>query len=88
LPVAAKVGNVSLPAGQYRIHELNNSVIEITSDARNGVSAFATVNSITDRSQKVAKESKIILRKDESGYQVQQIWIEGEQLGFELTSAE
>src|SRR5579864_9477338 len=72
LPVAAKVGNVSLPAGEYSIHEVNNSVIEITSGARNGVNTFATVNSITARNQKTTDHSKVVLRKDENGYQVQQ----------------
>jgi hypothetical protein len=88
LPVAAKVGNVSLPAGEYSIHEVTNSVIEITSDSRNGVNTFATVNSITAPNQKTADHSKVVLRKDDNGYQVQQIWIEGQDLGFELTAAE
>jgi hypothetical protein len=88
LPFAAKVGNVSLPAGEYSIHEVTNSVIEITSDSRNGVNTFATVNSITTPNQKTADHSKVVLRKDDNGYQVQQIWIEGQDLGFELTAAE
>ena len=88
LPVAAKVGNVSLPAGEYSIHEVNNSVIEISSQERNGVNTFATVNSITAPNQKTSEHSKVVLRKDENGYQVQQIWIEGQDQGFELTAAE
>ncbi len=88
LPVAAKVGNVSLPAGEYSIHEVTNSVIEITSENRNGVNTFATVNSVTAPNQKTSDHSKVVLRKDDNGYQVQQIWIEGQDLGFELTAAE
>lgn len=90
LPVAAKVGNISLPAGEYSIHELNNSVIEIMSEERNGVNTFATVNSITAPNQKTAEHSKVVLRRDDQGhgYQVQQIWIEGQDTGFELAAAE
>jgi hypothetical protein len=88
LPVAAKVGNLSLPAGEYSIHELSNSVIEISSDERNGVSTFANVNSIVAPNQKTSDHSKVVLRKDDNGYQVQQIWLEGQDMGFELTAAE
>jgi hypothetical protein len=68
LPFAAKVGNFSLPAGEYSIHELSDSVIEITSDSRNGVNTFATVNSIVAPNQKTADHSKVVLRKDGNGY--------------------
>jgi hypothetical protein len=87
-PVATKVGSVSLPAGEYSIHEVMNSVIEISSDAHNGVSTFATVNSIVAPNHELADHSKVVLRKADNGYQVQKIWIEGEEMGFELTSAE
>jgi hypothetical protein len=86
LPIAAKVGNVYLPAGNYSIHELNSSVIEISSDDRKGPNTFATVNTITG--SKAADHSKIVLRKEDNEYQVDQIWIEGQDLGFELTTAE
>jgi hypothetical protein len=90
LPVGAKVGNVYLPAGGYSIHELNNSVIEISSTDRNGVNTFATVNSIMAPNQKTADHNKVVLRRDDngSGYQVQQIWLEGQDIGFELMAAE
>jgi len=88
LPVAAKVGNFNLPAGEYSIHELTNSVIEISSDDHKGVSTFATVNSIVAPDQKTADHNKVVLRKDDNGYQVQQIWLEGQDMGFELTAAE
>jgi hypothetical protein len=63
-------------------------VIEITSDSRNGVNTFATVNSIVAPNQKTADHSKVVLRKDVNGYQVQQIWLEGQDMGFELTASE
>ena len=88
LPVAAKVGNFSLPAGEYSIHELSNSVIEISSSDRKGVNTFATVNSIVAPNQKTSDHTKVVLRKDDNGYQVQQIWFEGQEMGFELMAAE
>jgi hypothetical protein len=87
LPVAAKVGNVSLPAGDYSIRELGNSVIEISSTARKGVSVFATVNQIDAPKHEAADHTMVTLRKDADGYQVDKIWLEGQELGFELTSA-
>jgi hypothetical protein len=87
LPVAAKVGNFSLPAGQYSIRELSNSVIEISSNARKGVSVFATVNQIDAPKHEAAEYTKVTLRKDADGYQVDKIWVEGKDLGFELTTA-
>jgi hypothetical protein len=87
LPVAAKVGNVSLPAGEYSIHELQNSVLEFRSES-NGKNIFASVNSIVMPNHQIADHSKVILQKNDTGYQVQKIWIEGQEMGFELTSAE
>jgi hypothetical protein len=87
LPVAAKVGNVSLPAGAYSIHEVSNSVIEISSDAKNGVSTFATVSSIIAPNLGTADSTKVILRQEKSGLQVDQIWLQGQDMGFELTTA-
>ncbi len=88
LPVAANVGHVTLPAGAYTIHELANSVIEFTPDSRKGVSTYATVNSVEMPNQKSADHSKVVLRKDDNGYQVDKIWIQGQEMGFELNSAE
>ena len=85
LPVDTKVGNVSLPAGAYSIRELNNSVIEISSDSRKGVSTFATVNPVMG---KEANHTKVTLKKSADGYQIQTIWLEGQEVGLELTSAE
>jgi hypothetical protein len=87
LPVAAKVGNVSLPAGEYSIREMQNSVIEFRSES-NGKNTFAAVNPIVMPHHQVADHSKVILQKSDNGYQVQKIWIEGQEMGLELTSAE
>ena len=85
LPMDAKVGKVSLPAGQYSIHEVSNSVIQITSDGRKGVSAFVEVFPVV--AAHTAGESKVVLRKENDAYQVQTIWLQGQDMGFELTTA-
>jgi hypothetical protein len=87
LPMDAKVGNVTLPAGEYAIKELNNSVLEFKSQAHNGVSAFVSVFTITTADGEASSHSKVVLKKSGGNYQVQSIWIEGQDLGFELTSA-
>jgi hypothetical protein len=88
LPSGVKVGNVSLPAGGYSIHELSSSVIEISSDVRNGVKMLTTVMPIVAPASKTSDSTKVVLRKDSNGYQVQQIWLEGQEMGFELTASE
>jgi hypothetical protein len=88
LPVDAKVGNFNLPAGSYSIHELSNSVIEISSDSKNGVSTLASVMQIVAPNEKTSDSTKVVLEKKDNGFQVQKIWLEGQELGFELTAAE
>ena len=87
LPMNARVGNVNLPAGEYSVKELNSSVLEFKSQAHNGVSAFVNVFSITTPDGEAATHSKVVLKKSGDNYQIQSIWIEGQDLGFELTSA-
>jgi hypothetical protein len=86
LPMAAKVGDVSLPAGEYSIRELSNSVIEISSDAHKGVNTFATVSSIIAPNHEVAGHTSVVLHHGANGYQIDKIWLEGQDLGFELTT--
>lgn len=84
-PVDAKVGKTTLPAGSYSIKELNNSVLEIKSQDKKGPSAFVTV--MTVASAKPVDKSKVVLKKEGEAYQVDSIWLEGQDLGFELTTA-
>jgi hypothetical protein len=62
-------------------------VIEITSDSRKGASTLATVMPILAPNQKVSDGSKVILQQENGSYQVQKIWLEGQDMGFELTTA-
>lgn len=88
LPVDSKIGNVTLPAGKYSIKELKNSVIEISSDSHRGQNVFATVNAVPAQKGDTDK-TKVVLRKEDNGqYDLQSIWIEGQDLGYELTAAE
>jgi hypothetical protein len=87
LPYDSKVGNVSLPAGSYSIREVMNSVLEISSDARNGVNTFVNVTPIVAPNHEVVDHTKVVLRHGENGYQVQKIWLEGHEMGFELNTA-
>jgi hypothetical protein len=87
LPVAAKVGNVTLPAGGYSIHEVSNSVIEITSDNKNGVNTLASVMPIVAPDMKTSGSTKVILRQEKNGLQVDKIWLEGQDIGCELNTA-
>jgi hypothetical protein len=85
LPYDTKVGKVSLPAGKYSIKEVTSSVIEISSDDRKGVSAFAIVNTVSTPNGERADHTKVTLREEENGtYDLKSIWLEGHDLGFEL----
>lgn len=88
LPVDTKVGNVTLPAGKYSIKELTNSVLEISSETSRGTNAFVGVNTVVMPNHEASTSTKVVLRKDANGYQLQTIWFEGQDVGFELTSAE
>jgi len=87
LPVASKIGNVTLPAGSYQIKELKDSVIEISSEAQKGVTTFATVTPVAAAS--TVDHTKVVLHKEANGnYELQSIWLEGQDMGLELTAAE
>jgi hypothetical protein len=80
-----QVGKVSLPAGKYSIKELANSVIEISSDDRKGVSAFAIVSPVSTPSGSAVDHTKVTLRQEENGtYDLKSIWVEGQEFGYEL----
>ena len=62
-------------------------MIEISSDARNGVNTLAEVMPIVAPDQKTSDHTKVILRQESNGLQVDKIWFEGQDMGFELTPA-
>jgi hypothetical protein len=88
LPVDTKVGNVSFAAGSYSIRGLTNNVLEISSDEHNGRNMFVSVNSVITPTGAVADHTKVVLKKSENGYEIQTIWLEGQDIGFEMTASE
>ena len=84
LPYETKVGSVSLPAGAYSIRQLSGSVLEFTSDAHKGVNTFVSVTRIVAPNMEAVDHTKLILKHDDKGYQVDKIWLEGQDMGFEL----
>ena len=80
-----QVGKVSLPAGKYSIKEVTSSVIEISSDDRKGPSVFAIVNSVSTPSGAASDRTKVTLKQEDNGtYELKDIWLEGQEFGFEL----
>jgi hypothetical protein len=86
LPFAAKVGDVSLPAGEYRIREVNDSLVKISSTAYDGAYTFATMTPIVAPNHETVDHTKVILRQGAKGYQIDKIWLEGQDMGFELNT--
>jgi hypothetical protein len=86
LPYDTQVGKVSLPAGEYSIHEVSNSVIEIRSDARKGVNVFSIVTPVIAANHATADHTKVVLGQDDNGaYELKSIWLEGQDVGFEVS---
>jgi len=85
LPHDTQVGKVTLAAGEYSIKELTNSVIEISSEARKGTNVFAIVTPVFSPNNEAVDHTKVILSQDDNGsYELKSIWLEGQDVGFEL----
>jgi hypothetical protein len=80
-----QVGKVSLPAGNYSIKEVSNSVIEISSNDRKGPSVFAVVNAVSTPTGQASDHTKVTLKQEENGtYDLKSVWVEGQEFGLEL----
>lgn len=89
LPYETQVGKVSLPAGAYSIKRVTNNVVQISSDARKGENTFATVTPIVAKDGKSKDHTNVVLHESDNGsYQLQSIWLEGQDVGFELVASE
>ena len=83
LPVAATVGGVTLPAGDYTIREMENGtvpVLQITSFKGKNVAVM--VEPVI--SLKNADKTQVVLKQTEEGYKIQSLSIEGEDTGFDF----
>jgi hypothetical protein len=87
LPHAATVGSRMLPAGEYTIRGITNensssSTLQIRSAAGATYSVVATRVYETD--SKRAYQTEIVLRRAGDNYQLDKIWLEGQDYGYEL----
>jgi hypothetical protein len=89
LPTAATVGKVTLPAGVYTIRDLKEDgstpVLEIRSAS--GPSVTASVTQISVPNRKFAPQTAVVLRHEGNQYQIDKIWIEGRDYGYDLHPA-
>ena len=86
LPHAAAVGSSMLPAGEYRISEIKGAsgapVLVFHSDAGLNVSALA--NPMQGDMSTSADQTELVLRQVGNRFEIDKIWIAGENRGFQL----
>jgi hypothetical protein len=90
LPHGAMVGTVTLPAGEYTIRDLtddgsSSSVLQIRSAA--GKMVIAEAMRISEPDNKRADRTEVILQREGGKYQMDKIWMEGRDYGYELLTA-
>jgi hypothetical protein len=90
LPPGVMVGTVKLPAGAYTIRDLSDegsssSVLQIRSDK--GTTVVAEVMRISESDNKRPDRTEVILRRESGKYQLDKIWLQGRDYGYELLTA-
>jgi hypothetical protein len=90
LPQGVMVGTVKLPAGAYTIRDLSDegsssSVLQIRSDK--GTMVVAEVMRISESDNRRPDRTEVILRGQSGKYQLDKIWLQGRDYGFELLTA-
>ena|SRR5579864_7810003 len=90
LPHGAMVGTITLPAGDYTIRDLtdggsSSSVLQIQPEKGSGVTAVVT--RISEPNNKRADHTLVVLQHSGDTYQLDKIWLEGRDYGYELVSA-
>jgi hypothetical protein len=89
LPYAATLGNVTLPAGDYTIRNVedngNSAVLRIYSNK--GVSVSALVMQVDAPNHRTPQHTSVVLRHEGDSYQVDRIFLEGQDIGYEFLSA-
>jgi len=74
LPYTATVGNITLPAGAYTIRDLKE-------DGSSPVVPTLAPNT------RVTAQTQVVLRHEGNRYQVDKIWLQGRDYGYELPPA-
>jgi hypothetical protein len=84
------VGTITLPAGEYTIRDLtdggsSSSVLQIQPEK--GKAITAVVMRISEPNNKRADHTQVVLQHSGDTYQMDKIWLEGRDYGYELLSA-
>lgn len=87
LPHDTTVGTAQLPAGEYTIRGLSDdssssSTLQIRSET--GGYVAAVVLRIYEPANKRAEHTQVLLRRDGDRYQMDKIWLQGQEYGYEF----
>lgn len=86
LPYAASIGGVTLPAGEYTVRDLQDdggsSVLQFSQ--YNGKSVAALANVVAAPKHQITDDAKVVLKNTGEGYQIQSVWLAGQELGYEF----
>jgi hypothetical protein len=89
LPYTTNIGKTALPAGEYSIRGLDTlgstSILEFISPTGHAISVLVTEIS-APKGQDAAK-SEVILRSEDGKYQIDKVWLEGRDHGFQLQTS-
>jgi hypothetical protein len=90
LPFAASVGGVTLAAGEYTIRDLEDqggaSVLQISGRDGKGVMALA-MEVMAPKNQQPTAEATVVLKPTGAGYEIQTIWLAGQEIDYEFLSS-
>ncbi|MBS1873672.1 MAG: hypothetical protein JSU00_10680 [Acidobacteria bacterium] len=86
---AVTLGQGTLAAGEYFVRLLpasgNSSVIEFTPET-SGSAAIALVTEVSTRDNAPADKAQVLLRHNGAGYEIDKIFFEGSNVGYEVLS--
>lgn len=86
LPNAARVGDNTLPAGEYQIRQLPTAsharVLEFSTDQ--GTHLLATVTAVPVLDNNNRNETSVVLEQRGDQYYLKRIWIGGKNYGYEI----
>jgi hypothetical protein len=88
LPYAASVGGVTLPAGEYTVRDLqDNGSTLLQISAFDGKSVFVlAIQVVAPKGRPVSNAPVVELKHTDAGYEVDTIWLGGQENGFRLVT--